>query len=106
MKATGYWPSPEKFEDERYPFVPVREMLTRLDPKQKPEPLPSKKPYVPSLLMQKRKRRGAPCKTRAPRARQAGSAHQLALSLQRIRDARPKMTPGRSLNFGSVASRA
>jgi hypothetical protein len=50
-----------KFEDEPYPFAPalrpVRDVLTKLDPRPTPEPPPPKKPYVPSLLMQKKKRR-------------------------------------------------
>jgi len=48
-----------KFEEERYPFAPalrpVREVLARLDPK--PAPLPPRKPYVPSGVLQKKNKR-------------------------------------------------
>lgn len=51
----------DKFEDERYPFAPalrpVRDVLAKIDPKPKPEPPAPKKPYVPSLLMVRKKRR-------------------------------------------------
>ena len=44
----------DKFAAERYPFAPalrpIREALTKLDPKPKPEPPAPKKPYVPSLV--------------------------------------------------------
>ena len=50
----------DKFGGERYPFAqvlrPVRDLLAKIDPKPKPEPLPLNRPYVPSLLMQKKKR--------------------------------------------------
>lgn len=50
-----------KFDGERYPFAPalkpVREVLAKADPQPKPEPLPPRKPYVPSLLMQRKKGR-------------------------------------------------
>jgi hypothetical protein len=50
-----------KFEVERYPFAPalkpVREVLAKIDPQPKPEPPPLRKPYVPSLLMQRKKGR-------------------------------------------------
>lgn len=50
-----------KFETERYPFAPtlkpVREVLAKVDPKPKPAPPPPRKPYVPSLLMQRKKKR-------------------------------------------------
>jgi hypothetical protein len=51
----------DKFGDERYPFAPalrpIREALAKLDPKPTPEPLPPRKPYVPSLLLQKKNKR-------------------------------------------------
>ena len=51
----------DKFEDERYPFAPalrpVRDVLAKVDPTPKPEPPQTKKPYVPNLLMQRKKRR-------------------------------------------------
>ena len=50
-----------KFAEERFPLAPdlrpIREALARRDPKPKPEPLPERKPYVPSLLAQRKKRR-------------------------------------------------
>jgi hypothetical protein len=36
---------------------PVREVLAKLDPKPKPEPLPPRKPFVPSLVLQRRNKR-------------------------------------------------
>ena len=51
----------DKFGDERYPFAPaprpIRDTLAKLDPKPKPEPLPPKKPYVPSLVLQRKNKR-------------------------------------------------
>ena len=51
----------DKFETERYPFAPalrpVREVLAKVDPKPKPEPPLERKPYAPSLLMQRKKGR-------------------------------------------------
>ena len=51
----------EKFADERYPFAPalrpIRDALTKLDPKPKPAPPAPKKPYVPSMVLNKGKRR-------------------------------------------------
>jgi hypothetical protein len=48
-----------KFEAEQYPFAPalrpVRDVLSKAKPKV--EPRPPQKPYVPSLLMTRRKRR-------------------------------------------------
>ena len=50
-----------KFETERYPFAPslrpVREVLAKVDPNPKPEPPRPLKPYVPSLMMQRKKKR-------------------------------------------------
>jgi len=43
----------EKFAAERYPLAPalrpIREVLAKLDPTPKSEPLPPRKPYGPSL---------------------------------------------------------
>jgi hypothetical protein len=36
----------------------AEQVLAKLDPKPKPEPLPSKKPYVPSLVLQRKKSGG------------------------------------------------
>jgi hypothetical protein len=51
----------DKFGDEPYPFAPalrpIREALAKLDPKPKPEPLPPGKPYVPSLVLQRKNKR-------------------------------------------------
>ena len=51
----------DKFADERYPFAPtlrpIREVLAKLDPKPVPQPPAPKKPYVPSLLMTRKKAR-------------------------------------------------
>ena len=51
----------DKFADERYPFAPalrpIREVLAKLDPKPIPEPPAPKRPYVPSLMLQKKNRR-------------------------------------------------
>ena len=51
----------EKFEEERYPFAPalrpVREVLGKVDPRAKAEPPAPRKPYVPSLLATRKKRR-------------------------------------------------
>lgn len=48
----------QKFADERYPYSPalkpVRDALAKLQPK--PEPAPPPKPFVPSTLMQKKRR--------------------------------------------------
>ena len=50
-----------KFEDERYPFAPalrpVREVLSKLDPKPLPNPPSPRKPYIPSLVAQRKRRR-------------------------------------------------
>jgi len=50
-----------KFAAERYPFAqalkPIRETLAKLDPKPAPEPPAPKKPYAPSLVLNKGKRR-------------------------------------------------
>ena len=50
-----------KFAEEPYPFTPalkpVREALAKLDPKPKPEPRPPRKPSVPSLVLNKGKKR-------------------------------------------------
>ena len=47
----------DKFAAEQYPFAPslrpVPEVLAKLDPKPKPEPLPPRKPYVPSIVLSK-----------------------------------------------------
>ena len=51
----------DKFAAEQYPFAPslrpVRELLAKLDPKPTPEPLPPRKPYVPSLVLAKKNKR-------------------------------------------------
>ena len=51
----------DKFASEPYPFAPalrpVREALAKLDPKPKPEPPAPKKPYVPSLVLQRKNKR-------------------------------------------------
>jgi hypothetical protein len=51
----------DKFAAERYPFAPalrpIREALAKLDPTPKPEPPVPKKPYVPSMVLSKGKRR-------------------------------------------------
>jgi hypothetical protein len=49
-----------KFATEPYPFAPalrpIRETLAKLDTKPTPAPLPPGKPYVPSLVLQRRKK--------------------------------------------------
>ena len=51
----------DKYAAEPYPFAlalrPVREVLAKLDPKPEREPTAPKKPYVPSLVLQKKNRR-------------------------------------------------
>ena len=50
----------DKFAAEQYPIAllrPIREALAKAHPKPKPEPLPPRKPYVPSLLLQRRNKR-------------------------------------------------
>lgn len=51
----------QKFAEERYPLSrvlrPIREALEKLDPKPAPVPQPPRKPYVPSLLAQRKKAR-------------------------------------------------
>ena len=51
----------DKFGDERYPFAPalrpIREVLAKLDPKPKPDPLPPRKPYEPSWVLTKKNKR-------------------------------------------------
>ena len=51
----------DKFAAEQYPFAPLaaadREVLAKLDPKPKHEPLPTRKPFVPSWLLQKKNKR-------------------------------------------------
>jgi hypothetical protein len=53
--------APGKFVAEPYPLAPalrpIREALAKLDPKPKPEPLPPRKPYVPSLVLAKKNKR-------------------------------------------------
>jgi hypothetical protein len=48
------------YAEERYPLAPalrpVREALAKLDPKLAPEPLPERKPFVPSTVMRKKRR--------------------------------------------------
>jgi hypothetical protein len=50
-----------RFEEERYQYAPaskqMREALAVLDPKPKPEPLPPRKPCVPSSVLQKKRHR-------------------------------------------------
>jgi hypothetical protein len=50
-----------KFAAERYPFAPalkpIRDTLAKFDPKPKPQLPAPKKPYVPSLVLNKGKRR-------------------------------------------------
>ena len=50
----------EKFADERYPFAPalrpIRDALAKLDPTPKPAPPAPKKPYMPSMVLNKGKR--------------------------------------------------
>jgi hypothetical protein len=51
----------QKFAEERWPMSPslrpIRESLEKLYPKPEPEPLPAPKPYMPSLLAQRKKAR-------------------------------------------------
>ena len=51
----------QRFAEERWPLSPglrpIREALAKLDAKPKPEPQPERKPHVPSLLAQRKKRR-------------------------------------------------
>ena len=51
----------DKFAAERYPLAPalrpIREMLAKLDPKPIPQPPEPKKPYVPSLVLQRKNKR-------------------------------------------------
>ena len=51
----------DKFADEQYPFAPtlrpIREVLAKLDPKPVPQPPAPKKPYVPSLVLQRKNKR-------------------------------------------------
>jgi hypothetical protein len=52
----------DKFEAERYPLAPslrpIRDALAKANPKPIiPEPLPPPEPYVPSLLMQRKRGR-------------------------------------------------
>jgi hypothetical protein len=51
----------DKFGDERYPFAPalrpIREALAKIEPKPTPAPLPPRKPYVPSLVLQRKNKR-------------------------------------------------
>ena len=66
----------DKFAAEQYPFTPslrpIREALAKLDPKPIPQPPEPKKPYVPSLVLQRRTSDGAepparhPCLRRSP----------------------------------------
>jgi len=50
-----------KFAVEPYPFAPalrpIREALAKLDPKPTPAPLPQRRPYVPSLVLQRKNKR-------------------------------------------------
>jgi hypothetical protein len=47
--------------ESQYPFapalLPLRGVLEKLDPKPASEPLPERKPYVPSLAAQRKKKR-------------------------------------------------
>jgi hypothetical protein len=52
----------DKFAAESYPFAPalrpIREALAKLDPKPVPQlPAPPRKPYVPSLVLQRKNKR-------------------------------------------------
>ena len=51
----------DKFAAESYRFAPalrpIREALAKLDPKPTPEPLPPRKPYEPSLVLQRKNKR-------------------------------------------------
>ena len=51
----------DKFATKRYPFAPalrpIREALAKLDPKLIPQPPAPKKPYVPSLVLQRKNNR-------------------------------------------------
>ena len=51
----------DKFAAEQYPFTPslrpIREALAKLDPKPIPQPPEPKKPYVPSLVLQRKNKR-------------------------------------------------
>jgi hypothetical protein len=50
-----------KFAAEPYPFAPalrpIREALAKLAPQPTPSPLPPPKPYVPSLVLQRKSKR-------------------------------------------------
>ncbi len=50
-----------EFAEERWPLAPelrpIREVLSKLHPKPNPEPLPSRKPHVPSMVLHKKRRR-------------------------------------------------
>lgn len=50
-----------KYAEERWPLSealrPVREVLGKLDPKPVPLPAPPARPYVPSSVVQKKRRR-------------------------------------------------
>jgi len=48
-----------KFETERYPFAPALKPVCEVlaNPKPKPEPPQPPKPYLPSLMMQRKKGR-------------------------------------------------
>jgi hypothetical protein len=51
----------DRFATEQHPFAPalrpVREALAKLDPKPVPPPPAPKKPYVPSLVLQRKNKR-------------------------------------------------
>ena len=51
----------DKFASERYPFAPtrrpIRKALAKFDPKPVPQPPAPKKPYVPSLVLQRKSKR-------------------------------------------------
>jgi hypothetical protein len=58
----------DKFVTEQYPFAPalrpIRDVLAKLDPKPIPEPPAPKKPYAPSLVLQRKTSGGAESSTK------------------------------------------
>jgi hypothetical protein len=45
----------QKFAEERWPLRPIREALEKLDPRPEHHPTAPRKPYVPSMLAQRKK---------------------------------------------------
>jgi hypothetical protein len=83
----------DKFVTEQYPFAPalrpIRDVLAKLDPKPIPEPPAPKKPYAPSLVLQRKTSGGAESSTKLDRISRDMHKPQFHRSAQRHDDDGP-----------------